>query len=159
MNYQELRKEMMIVVNSLRKLQSTRELSLAITNAQEAQMFAGEFLKVSGLGDNPYAKHDGKRQTVEDIEPLFDATDTTLVEGIFEQGNIKVIDTLREILARKSSEVLVDYTQLFPNYLSEDFDPTKPVELGTTLTNLRTSMIKTRMWLGMEFGRIRDTTK
>ena len=105
MNYQELRKEMMIVVNSLRKLQSTRELSLAITNAQEAQMFAGEFLKVSGLGDNPYAKHDGKRQTVEDIEPLFDATDTTLVEGIFEQGNIKVIDTLREILARKAEDV------------------------------------------------------
>ena len=60
MNYQKLRKEIMIVVNSLRKLPSSRELSLAITNAQEAQMFAGEFLKVSGLGDNPYAKHDGK---------------------------------------------------------------------------------------------------
>lgn len=158
MDYTQLRKEMMVVVNSLRKLPSSRELSLAITNAQEAQMFAGEFLKVSGLGDNPYAKHDGKRQTIEDIEPLFDATDTTLVEGIFEQGNIKVIDTLREILARKSSEVLVDYIDIF-KYITTPSDPTKPVELGTTFTNLRTSMIKTRMWLGQELGRIRDTAK
>lgn len=158
MDYKELRKEMMIVVNSLRKLPPSRELSLAITNAQEAQMFAGEFLKVSGLGDNPYAKHDGNRQTVEDIEPLFDATDTTLVEGIFEQGHIKVVDTLREILARKSSEVLVDYTEVY-KYFEPNQDPTKAVELGTTLTNLRTSIIKTRMWLGQELGRIRDTAK
>ena len=82
MNFRELRRGMIVLVNTIEKLEKSRELSSTKTSAQKTIMWAGTFMKFAKLGDNPYAKHDGNRQTIKDIEPMFDATNDTLTKDI-----------------------------------------------------------------------------
>ena len=154
--YKQIRKEMMILVNTIKTIQGSRETSLVVTKLQEAQMWAGEYLKASGEGENPYAKKDGKRKTIEDIEPLFDATSDTLAKGILEEGQIATIDMVRTILEKRAKDVLQNsMTKAF----DLDMEYEKKIQISVCLNKIHTSMMEAKMWLGMELGRIRDTVK
>jgi hypothetical protein len=153
MDFKNLRKELMIVVNTMNKLEGSREISLAKTKAQEAMMWCGNYLKYSGEGQNPYAENDGKRKTVKDIKPMFDATESTLHENILSEGQIFVVDQLRQILDKKINDVgnyLTDLKKL------DEINDFQEIMVGLCFANLPTKLSETRMWLGMELGRLRD---
>lgn len=167
MNILELRRGMMVVNNSVDKLiqkmqkedgiKGSRELSLSKTSAQTAMMWSGNFLKYSGLGENPYAENDGNRKTVEDIKPLFDATEDTISQDYYDQGNIVVIDQLRGYI---DAQMIA-----FNNYISSDEleelsmkEEVQEFLLITCALNILTHLGEARMWLGMELGRIRDNS-
>ena len=149
------RLEMIVLVNTVNTLTPSRELSLVKTHLQTAQMWAGEYLKVSGEGENPYAKMDGKRETIKDIEPLFDATTATLSGEILNKGRIATIDSIREILNEK---IKICHEDLMAFSLGRHDIP--DFEMGMKMQTARHQFIvhatEARMWLGMELGRIRD---
>ena len=76
-DYKEQRKSMMVLGNTVMKLGKTRELSAAKTSLDLAMMWTGNYMKFTKLGDDPY-KNNGERETVEDIEPMFDFTEDSM---------------------------------------------------------------------------------
>lgn len=156
MNFKNLRKELMIVVNTVDKLQGSRELSLVKTQSQRAMMWCGNYLKYSGEGANPYAGNDGKRKNKEDIKPMFDATESTLHENVLSEGQIFVVDQLRQILAKKLDEVItVSSEHHLKMSVSREFE-SNDISINDCLSNIRNGIAEARMWLGMELGRLRD---
>ena len=101
MDFKELRKDCIVFINTIEKLEGSRELSLARTKAQEAMMWSGTMLKYLSTTESPY-KNNGKREKKEDIEPMFDNTSETL---ILEKGQIYIVDQLRELIDNRASQV------------------------------------------------------
>lgn len=162
MNIRKLRQDLMIVTNTIDELQTmysseygrgSRELSLSKTSSQLAMMWTGNFLKFSKLGDNPYAKSDGLRKTVEDIEPLFDSTDKTLATG--DHTLIAIVDALRQELDKLLSE-FQEYWMEITTVFEDENQEFNTMNSGMNIINY---MSKTRMWLGMTLGSIRDMGK
>lgn len=157
MNFRELRRGMIVLVNTVDKLRRSRELSSANTSAQKAMMWTGTYMKFAKLGDNPYAKHDGNRETVKDIEPMFDATADTLSKEILDKGLIYTVDQMREYL-QKQLEALMGYmTDVQTMHdIEQNFTPEEIIHTNMCMFNIYTNLTETRMWLGMELGRIRE---
>ena len=109
MNFRELRRGMIVLVNTLDKMRKSRELAATKTSAQKAMMWTGTYMKFAKLGDNPYAKHDGNRETVKDIEPMFDATNDSFSKEILDKGLIYTVDQMREYLGSQI-EALMAYS-------------------------------------------------
>lgn len=162
MNLKEVRRGMMVLVNTIDKLaeqgDTSRELNLSRTSAQRAMMWCGTLLKESGIGDNPYAGKDGQRTTVEDIEPMFDATSETLNSEILAAGLIVTVDQMREYLGNQISACSDFVTSVEYNDIVQDASPQTHFQVGMAGANLYTSLVEARMWLGMELGRIRDNS-
>lgn len=156
MNFKETRRNLMVLSNTVAKLKKSRELTIARTSLQNAMMWSGTFLKESGQGDNPYAKLDGKRTSVEDIEPMFEATSNTIDKEFFKEGEIVVIDKLREFLD-ELHEAVLEYVDN-PKDLG-DVSQKKLITLNMILFNVLNHITEARMWLGMELGRMRDESK
>ena len=155
MNFRELRRGMIVLANTIYKLPSSRELSAARTSVQKAMMWTGTYMKFANLGDNPYAKHDGNRETVKDIEPMFDATSETLSAEIMKKGVIYTADQMRTYL----QEQLDAYMLYSTNKVDEEnLTPEQVVHTNLCLVNIYTNLTEARMWLGMEFGRIRESS-
>lgn len=156
MNIQRLRHDMIVLQNTVNTLEGSREMSLVKTSLQKAMIWSGTFLKFSKLGDNPYAKNDGKRKTVKDIQPLFDDTALTLPEDILNKGKIVVLDTMREFLTPKIEEMML---YLEESQEEELWDKLTPVEFGhcsMCLINIYTYLTESKMFMGMEFGRLKE---
>lgn len=157
MNFRELRRGMIVLSNTIKKLEGSRELSLSNTNVQTAMMWTGTYMKFSKLGDNPYAKHDGNRKTVADIEPMFDATNDTFTKDILDKGAIYTIDQMRTYLGEQIEAIIAFTISEDSNY---DVELTKSEEVQADLCVLwiHKHLTEARMWLGMELGRIRDNS-
>lgn len=157
MNFRELRRGMIIVANTIEKLEKSRELSSTKTSAQKTMMWTGTFMKFAELGDNPYAKHDGNRKTVKDIEPLFDATNETFNREVMQAGLITIVDTMRTYIAEYLEGILAYMTDTSRISKTEaNYTPEQIIQTNMCLFNIYTNLTETRMWLGMELGRIRD---
>lgn len=157
MNFRELRKNLMIIGNTIDILKPSRELSLVKTNVQQAMMWTGTYMKFTKLGDNPYAKHDGNRKTVADIEPMFDATSTTIDKEFIKEGLIPTIDKLRSYLGQISDNLtfyMTDRKGL--NEVEMNLPSENIVQSNISLFNIYTNVSQSRMWLGMQLGAIRD---
>ena len=148
------RLEMIVLVNTVNTLTPSRELSLVKTHLQTAQMWVGEYLKVSGEGENPYAKLDGKRETIKDIEPLFDSVTATLSSDVLNRGRIVVVDTIREILSKNIETSYNDLMQM--GGYDSSMDIVTKMKIQTATHQFIIHATEARMWLGMELGRIRD---
>lgn len=164
MEIRKLRQDLMIVTNTINLLQDnyaieygkgSRELSLSKTSSQLAMMWTGNFLKFSKLGDNPYAKNDGSRKTVDDIQPLFDETDRTLdlIDGT--NSLISLIDELREYLDRLLSE-FQEYWIMIDIDFEDQHQEFSTMNSGMNIINY---ISETKLWLGMTLGTIRDMGK
>lgn len=157
MNFRELRRGMMVLSNTIDKLRRSRELSLVKTSSQTAMMWTGTYMKFAKLGDNPYAKHDGNRETVEHIEPMFDATSDTLSKDILDKGLIYTVDQMREYLGKQLDSIMVYMTDVDRMQETEmNMSPQDIIHTNMCLFNIYTHITETRMWLGMELGRIRE---
>lgn len=161
MDFRELRKKMIVLVNTLDKLaeegNTSRELALSKTSIQKAMMWSGTFLKHSGKGENPYAGNDGNRKSVKDIQPFFDNTTDTLPSEIMSQGLIVIVDSMREYLSKELVAVVqfMNSEEMNDIELDNEFDDTM---MQLTIINIVTNLTESRMWLGMELGRIRDSS-
>ena len=157
MNFRELRRGMIVIANTLDKMRRSRELSATKTSAQKAMMWTGTYMKFAKLGDNPYAKHDGNRETVKDIEPMFDDTNDTLTKDILDKGLIYTVDQLREYLGKQIDGVMGYMTDIDKmQEVEQNFTPEDIIHTNMCLFNIYTNLTETRMWLGMELGRIRE---
>lgn len=134
----------MVFANSIDKLDSSRELSLAKTATQTAMMWSGTMLKHYNNGETPY-KNDGNRETVADIEPMFEATTDTIHQDYYQRGHVVVVDQLRVTLGSWIEEVENDVLG------REDTSIKNFVGV-----NIYQHLVEARMWLGMELGRLRD---
>lgn len=156
-NFIELRRAMMVIANTIDKLPRSRELSTTKTTAQKAMMWCGTYALHAKLGDNPYAKHDGKRETIDDIAPMFDATSDVLAKSILEKGLIYTVDQMREYLAKQIDALMGYMTDKDKLHMQEmSMSPTEIIHTNMCLFNVYTNLTETRMWLGMELGRIRE---
>ena len=157
MNFKELRRGMIVLANTVYKLPSSRELSASRTSLQKAMMWIGTYMKFAELGDNPYAKHDGNRETVKDIDPMFDATAETFSKEIMDKGVIYTSDQMRTYLQEQLDAIIVYMTSTEGlSELEANYTPAQVVHTSLCLTNIYTNLTEARMWLGMELGRIRD---
>ena len=152
MNIQKLRNDMIVLQNTVDTLEGSRELSLVKTSLQKAMMWSGTFLKFSKLGENPYAKNDGKRETVKDIQPMFDDTALTLPDEIIAKGRIATLDAMRESLTIKIDNI-ANYE--IPDELMETFSEVQEFHCSVALLNIYTNLTESKMWMGMEFGRLK----
>lgn len=157
MDFRKLRQELIVFQNTIKLLRPSRQLSLSNTNLETAMMWCGTYMKFAKLGDNPYAKHDGNRKSVKDIEPMFDATDVTLSADIMNQGHVYVIDQLRELLS-KDIEGLVEFMSNEDNMgeFEANMSASDVINTNLSLVNLYTYLTQARMYLGMELGRCRE---
>ena len=166
MNFRDLRRGMIVLGNTIKVLEKkyypegrgSRELSTTKTSAQKAMMWTGTYMKFAKLGDNPYAKHDGNRETVADIEPMFDTTNDTFTKDILDKGAIYTIDQIREYLDKQTS-ALVNYVASGEDskvYVDNGLSPEELMQASMCIFNIHQNLTETRMWLGMELGRMRD---
>ena len=146
MDYKKLRKEMMLLINTIDALPASRELSIARTVIQSTQMWCGQGIGLSG-NVSPYAENDGSRRTVEDIKPLFDHTEDLLVDDIGRDDEIRTIDEMREFLSSKKNEVV-------PLLVVTEHPEKKVVD-----EMIYIGVVEARMWLGARLGAIRDASR
>jgi hypothetical protein len=158
MNFKELRRGMIVVANTFDRLNPGREMSYAKASVQKAMMWSGTFLSHSGLGDNPYVELEGKRKNIEDIEPMFDSTEDTFPEVVIRGGQISCIDTIRAYLSEQIDALML-YNKNEMQEVEKNLTPTEYVHVHLCLSNIYTNLVESRMWLGMELGRIRDAAK
>lgn len=160
MNFKELRRGMIVLDNTVSKLPSSRELSASKTSIQKAMMWTGTYMKFANLGDNPYAKHDGNRMTVKDIEPMFDATAETLPKDIMSKGVIHTADKMRTYL-QEQLDALMFFSLNEEKLVAEEqnFTEEQIIHTNMCMFNVYTNLTEARMWLGMELGRIRDAAQ
>tara|TARA_R110000796_G_scaffold231853_8_gene349961 strand:+ start:12048 stop:12503 length:456 start_codon:yes stop_codon:yes gene_type:complete len=144
--FKELRKRIMVFANSVDELDQSRELALAKTSLQKAMMWSGNYLKFTDSGDNPYANN-GSRETVADIEPMFDKTEA----AISGDNPVIVVDNLRELIDEARKEVL-EFSLKRPG-ASEASDEIMQYFIVISIIQ---HLMESRMWLGMELGRMRD---
>lgn len=157
MNFRELRRGMIVLTNTLEKMRRSRELSSVKTSAQKTMMWTGTYMKFAKLGDNPYAKHDGNRNTVADIEPMFDDTNDTLSKEILDKGLIYTVDQMREYIGKQLDSIMAYMTDVDRMHEIEmNFTPEEIIHTNMCMFNIYTNLTETRMWLGMELGRIRE---
>jgi len=146
---------MIVLQNTVDTLEGSREMSLVKTSLQKAMMWSGNFLKFSKIGDNPYAKNDGKRETVKDIEPLFDDTALTLPDEILAKGKIAVLDSMREFLTPRIENMMVYLNESQSEDLWENLTTTEFGHCSMCLINIYTYLTESKMFMGMEFGRLK----
>lgn len=141
--------------------QNSSELQLCSNSLRLAKARLGKILGLFGE-DSPY-QNDGKRKTVEDIEP---ASDKAVLgfEGLghafkTKQTFVEKIDWLRE----KISEVKEEISLFFD---SNEYDnkytfsnPKNKMNLSVYSLATLTELDNARFYLGFELGRIREENK
>lgn len=153
MNYREIRQKMIVFVNTIETMQPSRELSATKTSLQLTQMWLGTYMKFAKLGDNPYAKHDGNRKSVKDIEPLFDDTNIVWSKNVdTEEGLIYCIDGLRQELQLFIDDLVTEVQK--ENFIPESQE--QEMHCGIAIVNIYKNLTEARMWLGMALGAIRN---
>lgn len=130
--------------SNLKELTPSREISIAITSAQNAKMWLGNVLKSLNL-ENP--DPNSKNATNTEIAPTADTYDGKL--GIGDLDHIRKV----KIMRKRLSDVYEDIETLEEdNSLSNSL-----TEIGfRSVTKAWEYMVESDMWLGNELGRIRD---
>jgi len=132
----------------MEEMPRSREISIAITSAQNSKMWLGQTLKTL---DEPNPYPDSKDATNTKIAPTADVFDGDIKKELEGIDNIRKIKIIRKSL----SDVYEDMGVLINEAL---FDPSKESRKGVhhAQTKSYEYCIESVMWLGMELGRIRD---
>lgn len=146
----EQRVKLDVVLNSMKQLPKSREVSLAFTSLQKGRMYIGEILFQLGK-EYPYDKT--KEATKPDeIEKAVDVSNKVIA---LDENEIVALNMLRDIIA--------DATDSF---LKEVFDVGKSsfgvigeknvFILSCNISEAYRGLKETRMWLGVRLGEIRN---
>ncbi|HMT01781.1 MAG TPA: hypothetical protein PKD00_00485 [Burkholderiales bacterium] len=140
----------------------TRE---AVDSLILAKAWLGKVLGELG-NPTPYA-NDGKRKTVEDIEPAADKS--TVIEEInkfpeitntingfnwYEKNHVEKVDWLRQEIEKLSSYVESDFNYSIFSHTNQ----TPSREFSIARTKAYSYLCEARFWLGFELSRLRDKT-
>lgn len=138
----ELRLEIDTIINALSfgAITSSREVSLALTNAQRAKMWLGKVLEAEGR-ENPYPQ--GKNPDSPVIEPQAEHTNDTLAFAPDWDQTAKVK------YVRKAMDPIID---VMGNRREESTD-----NEVAAWAMAWTAIVESQMWLGMELNRIFKT--
>ena len=121
----------------------SREIEKSIDNLYLAKAWLGKVLGELGV-ETPYA-NDGKRKSVEDIEPTTDVCEETPFDFI-QKSHIEKVDYLRQEIQKVIEELFDIKTSgamlSFKNNINT--------------TNAYNYLCEARFWLGFELSRCRD---
>lgn len=134
--------------STLQEMDSSREISIAITSTQNAKMWLGQVLK-SLKQENPYP--DSKNVTNNKIADTADTSDGLhhKMEGIH---HIKQVKIMRQRLSHAYAELEKLESE---NSISDDL-----TTIGYhSLIKSWEYVVEANMWLGMELGRINNLGK
>lgn len=115
----------------------------ATNSLKMSRAWMGKLLGLLGE-ESPYTK-DGKRHSIQDIEPVADVSISS--RSLSHMNQIERVDWLREEL----TQLQRDYDTLCTSADSHD------VKISTCLISVYQHLAECRFWLGFELGRIRDT--
>lgn len=158
MNFKETRKHFIVLINTVEKIEKSREMSLVKTKLQEGMAWCGKALQYSENSVTPYT-NDGNRKEVKDIEPLFDPTDISLLDkyGKTENHNhIFYVDKMREHLGGMSSRLKSFMNKSILENGLDELEPDNETVFSICEVNIFTKITEARFWLGFELGRLRD---
>lgn len=149
---------------------NSHPIEKAIDSLFLAKAWLGKVLGALGE-DTPYA-NDGKRKTVEDIEPAADVDNSPFtksklserVEGddgdsyrYRKMSHVEKVDWLRQEI----SKVVIEVKSLY-----SDLDDSKTLQhkvydpwFVSSLLDITKHLSEARFWLGFELGRIKETSK
>lgn len=139
----------------------TSELELCFNSLRLSKARLGKILGL--LGElSPY-QNDGKRQTVEDIEPASDKA-VLEFEGLShafktKQTFIEKIDWLREKIGEIRKDCLESITELLDLRINPDEANTSAMDLFLQCQTSIVELDNARFYLGFELGRIREENK
>lgn len=141
----DLRHSVDAVLNSTKKLVSSRQVALVITNLELAFSWLGEALKASG-STSPYTESENHKSDV--IEPVADHDAKRLVDGFLE---VEEIQTARVKFLRAAIERDLGH---FKDARVSDYTTTK--EYVDSLDYFWKHYKEAKFWLGWELGRIKS---
>ena len=118
------------------------EVTKSTNSLKMARAWMGKLLGLMGE-ESPY-KNDGKRHSVQDIEPVSDVAVTS--RSLDHMNGIERVDWLRQEL----SSLQRDYDVMCESSDSHD------VKVSTCLISVYQHLAESRFWLGFELARIRD---
>lgn len=137
----EFRREADALSNYIKNLPGSAEVTKANNSITMSKCWMGKLL--GQLGEETPYQNDGKRKTVQDIEP---AADKVLPQGKFVGTQIETIDWVRE----RVTKLLKDFNELVKDSNPETIGPL------VVLVSIEQHLHECRFWLGLELGRIRD---
>lgn len=144
------------LLNTTRKLNSTREVSLSITNLQRAFSWLGLAFAAQG-SQSPYVdSHDPKNPS---IEPLADHDDQNFIAGF------EIVDDTQTARVKFLREALRATIDEFEKWKNEVNFPLAGVEKNATmkyhlcLIEFFVSITDAKLWLGWELNRIHDAAE
>ena len=142
----EFRREADALSKYIKALTPSAETTKANNSITMAKCWMGKLL--GQLGEETPYKNDGKRKTVQDIEPAADTFKGEKVPPMINLGHgVEAIDDAREKITR----LLKDF-----NHLVKDSNP-ETIGPLVILVSIEQHLHECRFWLGLELGRIRDS--
>lgn len=148
MDIKHFRKQTDALLNTTRKLNSTREVSLSITNLQRAFSWLGLALAAQG-SQSPYTdSHDPKKSK---IEPLADHDDQNFIAG-FEL--VTDTQTARVKFLREALRATIEEFEKSDNHAN--MQTVDGVKYQNCLLQFFISITDAKLWLGWELNRIHD---
>ncbi len=138
----EFRIEADTISKRIKELNQSAETTKANNSVTMAKCWMGKLL--GQLGEETPYKNDGKRSTVEDIEPAADTVKNPV--GFNNMNNIQQVDYVRELITK----LLKDFNSLVKDSNPETLSPL------VILVAIEQHLHECRFWLGLELGRIRD---
>jgi len=147
----EMRLEIDGYFNLMGNLDRSREISIAITSAQNGKMWLGQTLKHMG-NENPYPE--SKNPDNEKIEPTADsskgkAIDVLAMENQPPYSELSHIQKIK-LLRLKITAIAENFEK--PNLKVGVSSVSELLQLS--LVNAYTNILESNMWLGMELGRV-----
>lgn len=140
----EFRREADALSKYIKALTPSAETTKANNSITMTKCWMGKLLGVLGE-ETPY-KNDGKRKTVQDIEPASDTVPNS-PDWFKNLNNVQQVDYVREQLTK----LLRDFNNLVKDSNPETIGPM------TILISIEQHLHECRFWLGLELGRIRDS--
>jgi hypothetical protein len=141
-----IRQKLNKIEKGIDKLAPSRELSLSKTNIQEAQMFLG--LVLGDIGEaTPYPKSDDSKS------PVIEArADVSVDDYNFDsEDHVGMVKEIRKDIADRLSELKEMYAVAHKTPIALEKAMFFPTHMVTAVTQLE----KSKLWSGMELGRIK----
>jgi hypothetical protein len=154
----ELRLRIDELMNSFSLLHSSREVSLAFTNAQRAKMFLGMVLKYTEGNPNPYPESTNTKNTV--IEKMADKAIKTFAD----------MDSWKLLIVTNTNTDPTDLQTLKVKFFRNELDSIE-LQLSSISLNMLSplaekwhwqsyfALVECKLWLGMELNRIFELKK
>lgn len=142
-----VRIQLSAILNLIKLLGTSREVSLAITNLQKSRMFLGQILKEISPETNPYPDADNPGSLY--VELPADVVDNNPLLTLRVNSQVKNIKTVRLLIEEEITKIKAlrndEYIILLNSLKGNNH-----IEAAESFIFAQFSLIEAKMWLGME---------